>query len=321
MPPTLYHGTGCKIASHSASRRSLANFGRALAARRVQTPVAAGASPSLPRLPGRPGALRASPVTCSAQAQPAEMGSTAPLTQGPGVDVGKKHPDGTFRGDWATQDSPPTPRPDIFAPPMHHGAPSSEQGSRVQVRVYMIDRFGLSRVGRMVLRKEFNAIWHVGVVVFGREYNFADKVAFMDIGGEDMENQSMHGFAPSHVYEVGNTTKTQAELDDFVFNQLPEKYCISQYCSFTNNCHNFSNDLVEFLTGKTPQEGGFPQWCLDHGGQALSNLPDADADTIRLASNKIAKVMMVSFGKFNRERMKILEGKEWESLDQGGESK
>lgn len=85
---------------------------------------------------------------------------------------------------------------------MHHGAPSSEQGSRVQVRVYMIDRFGLSRVGRMVLRKEFNAIWHVGVVVFGREYNFADKVAFMDIGGEDMENQSMHGFAPSHVYEV-----------------------------------------------------------------------------------------------------------------------
>ena len=38
----------------------------------------------------------------------------------------------------------------------------------------------------------------------------------------------------------------------------------------------------------------------------------------RLASNKIAKVMMVSFGKFNRERMKILEGKEWENpLEEG----
>jgi hypothetical protein len=66
----------------------------------------------------------------------------------------------------------------------------------------MIDRFGLSRVGRMVLRKEFDAIWHVGVVVHGREYNFADKVAYMNIGGEDIESQSMHGFAPSYVYEV-----------------------------------------------------------------------------------------------------------------------
>lgn len=38
----------------------------------------------------------------------------------------------------------------------------------------------------------------------------------------------------------------------------------------------------------------------------------------RLASNKIAKVMMVSFGKFNRERMKILKGKEWENpLEEG----
>jgi hypothetical protein len=25
---------------------------------------------------------------------------------------------------------------------------------------------------------------------------------------------------------------------------------LCRYCSFTNNCHNFSNDLVEFLTGK-----------------------------------------------------------------------
>lgn len=186
------------------------------------------------------------------------------------------------------------------------------------MRVYMIDRFGLSRVGRMVLRKEFDAIWHVGVVVHGREYNFADKVAFMNIGGEDIESQSMHGFAPSYVYEVGNTTKTQEELDAFVFGTLSQKFCIENYCSFTNNCHNFSDDVTQFLVGKAPAEGGFPQWCLDHGGAALSNLPNADAETIRLASNKIAKVMMVSFGKFNRERMKILKGKEWENpLEEG----
>jgi len=166
-----------------------------------------------------------------------------------------------------------------------------------------------------VLRKEFGAIWHVGVVAFGREYNFADKVAYMDLNNEDIEGQSMHGFAPSHVYEVGNTMKTVEELDDLVFNKLGEKYCINRYCSFTNNCHNFSDELVQFLVNKKPKEGGFPQWCLDHGGKALSNLPDADADTIRLASNKIAKVMMVSFGKFNRERLKIMDGLEWEVVE------
>jgi hypothetical protein len=111
-------------------------------------------------------------------------------------------PDGSFRGSWKTMECPPNPRPDIYAAPKFHGTVADAPGARVQVRVYMIDRFGLSRVGRMVLRKEFDAIWHVGVVVHGREYNFADKVAFMNIGGEDIESQSMHGFAPSYVYEV-----------------------------------------------------------------------------------------------------------------------
>ena len=39
--------------------------------------------------------------------------------------------------------------------------------------------------------------------------------------------------------------------------------------------------MTRFLVGKEPAEGGFPQWCLDHGGAALSNLPNADAETIR----------------------------------------
>eukprot|EP00242_Pyramimonas_sp_CCMP2087_P017802 CAMPEP_0198213360 /NCGR_PEP_ID=MMETSP1445-20131203/28815_1 /TAXON_ID=36898 /ORGANISM="Pyramimonas sp., Strain CCMP2087" /LENGTH=330 /DNA_ID=CAMNT_0043887987 /DNA_START=97 /DNA_END=1089 /DNA_ORIENTATION=- len=259
----------------------------------------------------QPRLLACRPVVASASIAVGEEDSTRKGSAEVVGDMGRTWPDGTFKGDWETWECPPKERPDIYAPPTYHGARSKTTGARVQVRVYMIDRFGLSRVGRAVLKKEFNAIWHVGVVVHDREYNFADKVAYMTLDGEDLEAQSMHGFAASHVYEVGNTAKTKEELDHFVFNVLPSKFNISQYCSFTNNCHNFSNDLVEFLTGKEPSEGGFPQWCLDHGGCALSNLPDADADTIRLASNKIAKVMMVSFGKFNRERVKILEGGEW----------
>jgi len=49
------------------------------------------------------------------------------------------------------------------------------------------------------------------------------------------------------------------------------------------------------------------RWCLEHGGEALSNLPEKDAETIRWASNKIAKIMMVSWGRYNKERFEKVE--------------
>jgi len=209
-------------------------------------------------------------------------------------------------------DCPPNPRPDVDAPPRYHGKPDPNGvGERVQVRVYMIDRFGMSRIGRMVLKKPVDAIWHVSVVMYEREYNFSDKVAYMELGGTDIATETMHGFAPSHIYEVGHTTKTRDEVDAFVFGLLGKEYSMENYCSFTHNCHNFAGSLVEFATGRTPQQGGFPQWCLDHGGDALSALPDIDAKQYKTVSNKIAKVMLVSFGKFNRDRVKKLTGKEW----------
>jgi hypothetical protein len=63
---------------------------------------------------------------------------------------------------------------------------------------------------------------------------------------------------------------------------------------FTNNCHNFSDDVTQFLVGKAPAEGGFPQWCLDHGGAALSNLPNADAETIRCVVRTIEVMSCVA---------------------------
>ncbi|KAK3284168.1 hypothetical protein CYMTET_8173 [Cymbomonas tetramitiformis] len=130
---------------------------------------------------------------------------------------------------WPTKDCPPNPRPDIWAAPTCYGSRrDDEPGSPVQVRVYMIDRFGLSVVGSRVLKKEFNAIWHVGVTVHGREYNFSDKVAYMELTKTDMDLETAHGFAPSYIYEIGNTTKTKEELDQFVFGKLAKEYSIKQ---------------------------------------------------------------------------------------------
>jgi len=218
---------------------------------------------------------------------------------------------------WPTMDCPPQPRPELDAPPRYHGKPDlTSPGERVQVRVYMIDRFGMSRIGSLALKKKVDAIWHVSVVMFEREYNFSDKVAYMELGGTNIETETMHGFAPTHIYEVGNTLKTRDEIDKFCFGYLGREYGMENYCSFTHNCHNFANELTEFATGRKSTEGGFPQWCLDHGAEALTALPGIDAAQYKKVSNTIAKVMLVSFGKFNRDRVKKLTGKNWMTMDE-----
>lgn len=39
---------------------------------------------------------------------------------------------------------------------------------------------------------------------------------------------------PMHA-QVGNTTKTQEELDEFVFGTLSKRFCIDKYCSVRKN--------------------------------------------------------------------------------------
>lgn len=177
-------------------------------------------------------------------------------------------------------------------------APQQLGFNDVQVRVYNIDRYGMSPLAAAALKKNIEAIWHVGVAVFGKEYWFGAIVEAQSL----QEVDYAFGFGPTHVYNVGTTTMDPEEFNDWVFNVVAKQYGVENYDCFNHNCHHFANDLVVKLTGKTPAEGGFPQWCLDHGQLALSELPDAQQKTITWVSNRIAKVMMISWGKYNRER-------------------
>lgn len=170
----------------------------------------------------------------------------------------------------------------------------------VQVRVYNIDRWNMSPIAAKALKKNCEAIWHVGVTVFGKEYWYGAIVESQNLTEVDY----VFGFGPTHVYNIGKTDLDPEEFDKWVFEDRAREYQVEKYDCFNHNCHHFARDLVLKLTGKTPEQGGFPQWCLDHAEQALSELGDEKADQIRWVSNRIAKVMMVSWGKYNRERFK-----------------
>eukprot|EP00746_Dinoflagellata_sp_MGD_P022002 gnl/MRDRNA2_/MRDRNA2_151386_c0_seq1.p1 gnl/MRDRNA2_/MRDRNA2_151386_c0~~gnl/MRDRNA2_/MRDRNA2_151386_c0_seq1.p1 ORF type:complete len:336 (+),score=45.08 gnl/MRDRNA2_/MRDRNA2_151386_c0_seq1:151-1158(+) len=177
--------------------------------------------------------------------------------------------------------------------------------NEVQVRVYNIDRYGMSPLAAKALGKNIEGIWHVGVAVFGKEYWYGAIVESQTLADVDYA----FGFGPSHIYNLGTTDVDPEEFHKWVMEGKAQEYVPNTYDCFNHNCHHFANDLVIKLTGKTPQTGGFPQWCLDHGEQALSEKTEQEQKTITWVSNRIAKVMMISWGKYNRDRFVDKDGK------------
>lgn len=176
--------------------------------------------------------------------------------------------------------------------------------NEVQVRVYNIDRYGMSPLAAKALNKNIEGIWHVGVAVFGKEYWYGAIVESQNLKEVDYA----FGFGPSHIYDIGTTDVDPDEFHQWVTETKAKEYVPDTYDCFNHNCHHFANDLVFKLTGKTPDSGGFPQWCLDHGEKALSEKTEQEQNRIAWISNRIAKVMMISWGKYNRERFKGKDG-------------
>lgn len=163
----------------------------------------------------------------------------------------------------------------------------------VVLRVYNLDRYGWAPAGAKLLKKEVDGIYHVAVAVHQCEYWFDHQVNQQDL--RDVE--FAFGFGPSYVYDMGKTKLTRKEIESFIFGPMKAKYHVDTYDCFYHNCHHFANEVCQHLTGRR-----IPQWCIDHGEQGLSELGEANAAVTRFVANKIARIMMVSWGKYSKER-------------------
>lgn len=167
------------------------------------------------------------------------------------------------------------------------------EGAPVQLRLYNIDRWGLAPMGAKLLKKDVDGIYHVGVAVHGKEFWFDHQVNELDLVDVDY----VRGFGPAFVYDMGRTGMSVDEVEKFVFGPMLESYNMDTYDCFFHNCHHFANDVCTELTGNR-----IPKWCIDHGEQGLSELSEASANITRIVSNKIARIMMVSWGRYSKER-------------------
>jgi desumoylating isopeptidase 1 len=80
----------------------------------------------------------------------------------------------------------------------------------------------------------------------------------MDLGNTEYA----FGMAPEHTFELGETTRSKADFEDYLQNTLAADYNADKYDVFFHNCNHFANDVSLYLVGKK-----VPQHVLDMSEQ------------------------------------------------------
>jgi len=133
----------------------------------------------------------------------------------------------------------------------------------VELIMYDISH-GVSRYfSGILLGRQFEAIYHTGVLVYGFEYWFGGQLfqnepPMSRIFGEPLKT-SKSGLKLSQypdaatkglmTFHLGHTLNTRQETIEYLNNVLQKQYTRETYDVLTHNCNSFSDDLVFFLTG------------------------------------------------------------------------
>jgi hypothetical protein len=133
-------------------------------------------------------------------------------------------------------------------------------GEGTSVMVYLYDlSMGMARqFSGQFLGRQIDGIWHTAVVVYGREWFFGGG------GIYDLEpGQTPYG-TPVQTIDMGTTTISR-ELFIEMLADLRGRYNMTSYDLIKNNCNNFTNDVVTFLTGRPipPFITGLPEEVLN----------------------------------------------------------
>ena len=108
-------------------------------------------------------------------------------------------------------------------------------------------------MSQSILGQRIDGIWHTGLIAFNREYYFGGGIQVSQLG----YFARSHQLQPTQMLDMGTTTKTQAELEQFL-RTINHQFTQSTYNLITNNCNNFADTICQFLTGH-----GIPTHIVD----------------------------------------------------------
>lgn len=111
----------------------------------------------------------------------------------------------------------------------------------VELYVYDLSQGLASSLSLQFVGKQFDGIWHTGVVCYGYEYFFGGGIQKM------LPKTTPYGL-PVKTHLLGKTKKSQAEFEHWLAQQR-SRFSVSTYNLITNNCNNFTDACSKFLLG------------------------------------------------------------------------
>ncbi|KAG0201185.1 hypothetical protein BGX28_005932 [Mortierella sp. GBA30] len=114
---------------------------------------------------------------------------------------------------------------------------------KVTLYVYDLSQ-GMARTMSLgFVGRQIDAIYHTSVVIFGREFYYGQGIM------SSIPGTTPHG-SPIQTIDMGETEIPQEVFMEFMDN-MRETYTADAYHLLDNNCNNFSNDVCQFLVGKS----------------------------------------------------------------------
>lgn len=119
-----------------------------------------------------------------------------------------------------------------------------EELHSVQLYVYDLSN-GMARVlSPQLLGFPIDGIWHTSVVVQNTEL-------FYSQGIQKTKPKTTHFGEPLAVVDMGMTAIPKEVIQEYLSELGEDNYTAVKYNLFKNNCNHFTQDLCEFLVGKS----------------------------------------------------------------------
>jgi hypothetical protein len=98
--------------------------------------------------------------------------------------------------------------------------------------------------------KQFDHVYHSGVVCFGKEYFFGGGGMNPSASGvsctRPQDFEAMFGMRPVEIIDLGRTTRTYEEMLTFLA-EAKTRWSCGSYSLLKHNCNHFADELVTFL--------------------------------------------------------------------------
>lgn len=113
---------------------------------------------------------------------------------------------------------------------------------KVVLHIYDLSQGMARQLSLAFLGKSIDAIYHTGVVVYGKEYSFGAGIEI-----ERTNHVTRYG-KPIQVMEMGYT-EVPEELFSEYLEDIRSRYTVETYSLLKHNCNNFSDEVLGFLVG------------------------------------------------------------------------